>query len=91
VKPFLVTYDYTLGGSVDRLSKFARSLCQNSEAAGEGHPKWREVTAGRAGASSGMALLSTMQRELKTCIADMQSKPAAPVCTQQARILGLCK
>jgi len=32
-----------------------------------------------------------MQRELKSCIAEMQSKPPAPVCTQQAKILGLCK
>jgi hypothetical protein len=29
VKAFLVTYDYTMGGSVSRLRGFARSLCQN--------------------------------------------------------------
>jgi hypothetical protein len=29
VKAFLVTYDYKLAGSVERLGKFARSMCQN--------------------------------------------------------------
>ena len=32
-----------------------------------------------------------MQRELKACVANLQSKPPAPVCTQEAKILGLCK
>ena len=44
VKAFLVTYDYQLAGSVQRLSAFARSLCQNfPKLQAEGHPKWREV------------------------------------------------
>jgi len=92
VKAFLVTYDYSLGGSIDRLSKFARSLCKNFPALqAEGHPKWREVQPALPELPRGWLYYPPMQRELKNCIADMQSKPAAPVCTQQAKILGLCK
>ena len=92
VKAFLVTYDYTLGGSVDRLTKFARSLCQNfPKLQAEGHPKWREVQLALPELPRGWLYYPPMQRELKTCIAAMQNKPPAPVCTQEAKILGLCK
>jgi uncharacterized protein len=92
VKAFLVTYDYKLGGSVERLGKFARSMCQNfPQLQAEGHPKWREVQLALPDLPRGWAYYAPMQRELKACIADIQSKPAAPVCTQQAKILGLCK
>lgn len=92
VKAFLVTYDYTLGGSVDRLTKFARSFCQNfSQLQAEGHPKWREVQMALPDLPRGWLYYPPMQRELKTCIATLQSKPPVPVCTQEAKILGLCK
>jgi TRAP transporter TAXI family solute receptor len=92
VKAFLVTYDYSLGGSVDRLTKFARSLCQNfPKLQAEGHPKWREVQMAVPDLPRGWLYYPPMQRELKTCIANMQRKPAAPECTQEAKILGLCK
>ena len=92
VKAFLVTYDYKLAGSVERLGKFARSICQNfAQLQAEGHPKWREVQLAVPDLPRGWAYYPPMQRELKACIADIQSKPAAPVCTQQAKILGLCK
>jgi hypothetical protein len=92
VKAFLVTYDYKLAGSVERLGKFARSLCQNfSQLQAEGHPKWREVQLALPDLPQGWAYYSPMQRALKACIAEVQSKPPAPVCTQQAKILGLCK
>jgi TRAP transporter TAXI family solute receptor len=92
VKAFLVTYDYKLAGSVERLGKFARSMCQNfPQLQAEGHPKWREVQLALPELPRGWAYYPPMQRELKTCIAEMQSKPPAPVCTQQAKILGLCK
>jgi hypothetical protein len=92
VKAFLVTYDYKLAGSVERLGKFARSLCQNFlQLQAEGHPKWREVQLALPDLPRGWAYYPPMQRELKACIAEMQNKPPAPVCTQQAKILGLCK
>ena len=92
VKAFLVTYDYTLGGSVERLSKFARSLCENfPKLQAEGHPKWREVQMALPDLPRGWLYYPPMQRELKACVANLQSKPPAPVCTQEAKILGLCK
>jgi TRAP transporter TAXI family solute receptor len=92
VKAFLVTYDYKLAGSVERLGKFARSMCQNfAQLQAEGHPKWREVQLAVPDLPRGWAYYPPMQRELKACIAEKQSKPAPPVCTQQAKILGLCK
>jgi len=92
VKAFLVTYDYKLAGSVERLGKFARSMCQNfSQLQAEGHPKWREVQLAVPDLPRGWAYYPPMQRELKACISEVKSKPPAPVCTQQAKILGLCK
>ena len=92
VKAFLVTYDYKLAGSVDRLGKFARSMCQNfPRLQAEGHPKWREVQLALPDLPRGWSYYPPMQRELKACIAEVQSKPPPPVCTQQAKILGLCK
>ena len=91
VKAFLVTYDYKLGGSVERLGKFARSLCQNfAKLQAEGHPKWREVQLAVPELPRGWLYYPPMQRELKSCAAELQSKPAPIVCTQQAKILGLC-
>jgi hypothetical protein len=79
-------------GSVDRLGKFARLLCQNfPQLQAEGHPKWREVQLALPDLPRGWAYYAPMQRELKACIAEVKSKPPAPVCTQQAKILGLCK
>ena len=51
----------------------------------------REVQLALPDLPRGWAYYPPMQRELKACIAEMQSKPPAPVCTQQAKILGLCK
>jgi len=87
-----VTYDYTLGGSVERLGKFARSLCQNfPKLQAEGHPKWREVQMAVPDLPRGWLYYPPMQRELKACIANMRDKPPVAVCTQEAKILGLCK
>lgn len=92
VKAFLVTYDYTLGGSVDRLTKFARSLCQNfPKLQAEGHPKWREVQMALPELGRGWLYYPPMERELKSCITTMQSAKPVLACTQQAKILGLCK
>ena len=92
VKAFLVTYDYKLGTSVERLGKFARSLCQNfPQLQSEGHPKWREVQLAIPDLPRGWAYYQPVQRELKACISGVPSRPAPLACTQQAKILGLCK
>ena len=92
VKAFLVTYDYTMGGSVSRLTRFARSLCQNfPKLQAEGHPKWKEVQLAVPELPRGWLYYPPMERELRNCVA--HQGVAAPVlaCTQQAKVLGLCK
>ncbi|MEO6743533.1 MAG: TAXI family TRAP transporter solute-binding subunit [Caldimonas sp.] len=100
VKAFLVTYDYTMGGSVSRLRSFARSLCQNfPKLQAEGHPKWKEVQLATPELPRGWLYYPPMERELKSCIAGATGAGAARAsasapgftCTQQAKVLGLCK
>jgi len=93
VKAYLVTYDYNLGMTVHRLTKFARSLCANfDKLQTQGHPKWREVEFALPELSRGWSYYPPMFREMKSCMAN-KAKPPKPVkpCTQQERILGLCK
>jgi TRAP transporter TAXI family solute receptor len=92
VKAFLVTYDYTMGGSVSRLTRFARSLCQNfPRLQAEGHPKWREVQLAVPELPRGWLYYPPMERELRNCIANAQTANPVLACTQQAKVLGLCK
>ena len=101
VKAFLVTYDYKLDYTVDYLTKFTRSLCQNfDKLQTEGHPKWREVQLALPDLGKGWLYYPPMAREMRSCLAnnDRQAKaeqaraakPAARPCTQQERLLGLC-
>ena len=94
VKAFLVTYDYKLNFTVDHLGKFARSLCNNfATLQTEGHPKWREVELALPELGRGWLYYPPMARELRGCIAGKpraQTKPTA-ACSQQERMLGLCK
>jgi TRAP transporter TAXI family solute receptor len=92
VKAFLVTYDYQLADSVQRLSAFARSLCQNfPKLQAEGHPKWREVEVALPEIGRGWTYSPPTQRELRKCIESGRAAKAVTACTQQVRILGLCK
>ena len=92
VKAFLVTYDYKLGGAVEHLTRFARSLCQNfPKLQAKGHPKWREVQLALPELGRGWLYYPPMERELRSCIAGQHAAKSAPACTQQMRILGLCK
>ena len=99
IKAFLVTYDYKLNLTVDHLTKFARSLCQNfAKLQSEGHPKWREVQLALPELGRGWVYYPPMARQLRACLANSQqaqkaaqakAKPAR-TCTQQERLLGLC-
>jgi TRAP transporter TAXI family solute receptor len=92
VKAFLVTYDYTMGGSVSRLTRLARSLCQNfPKLQAEGHPKWKEVQLAVPELPRGWLYYPPMERELRNCIASQGAAPPVLACTQQAKVLGLCK
>jgi len=96
VKAFLVTYDYVRDNTVSHLGKFARSLCNNfSILQAQGHPKWREVDLGLPELGRGWSYYAPMAREMRNCLANNninvpKAKPAA-ACSQQERILGLCK
>lgn len=95
VKAFLVTYDYGLEYTVDRMARFGRSLCNNFERLRtEGHPKWREVDLALPELTRGWSYYPPIYREMKSCLEKRPTAlPAAPVrnCTQQERILGLCR
>lgn len=100
VKAYLVTYDYTWRVTIDHLSLFARSLCQNFPVLQtEGHPKWRDVRLHLPPLGKGWSYYPPMERVLRSCGEASSAPPAAPAssapvkgaCTQQESILGLCR
>ncbi|HEV7914918.1 MAG TPA: TAXI family TRAP transporter solute-binding subunit [Albitalea sp.] len=92
VKAFLVTYDYKLASTADHLGRFARSLCQNfGKLQSQGHPKWREVDLGLPNLGQGWSYYPLTERALRSCVANMPKPKPVVQCTQQERILGLCK
>jgi uncharacterized protein len=103
VKAFLVTYDYKMNYTINHLTKFVRSLCRNfAKLQTEGHPKWREVQLALPELGRGWLYYPPMAREMRSCLANNDpqakaatptkaAKPAAPPCTQQERLLGLCQ
>ena len=94
VKAFLVTYDYRLQGTESNLRQFARSLCKNFSTLQEkGHPKWREVELALPDLGRGWFYYAPTAREIRTCVAGGSKEPSRPTkaCSQQERILGLCK
>jgi hypothetical protein len=93
VGAFLVTYDYNLQTTVDYLTRFARSLCQNfSTLQAKGHPKWREVSLALPALNKGWTYYPPTARELRQCIGGRSTSPATPrACTSEERILGFCK
>jgi TRAP-type uncharacterized transport system substrate-binding protein len=98
VKAFLVTYDFQLENTESHLRKMARSLCQNFSTLQEkGHPKWREVELALPDLGRGWIYYAPTAREIRSCIVgeskvgtQVKSR-AAKQCSQQERILGLCK
>jgi TRAP transporter TAXI family solute receptor len=98
VKAFLVTYDFQLGNTEGHLRRMARSLCQNFSTLQEkGHPKWREVELALPDLGRGWFYYAPTAREIRSCLAREPVVAAAvksvlsKQCTQQERILGLCK
>jgi TRAP transporter TAXI family solute receptor len=93
VGAFLVTYDYNMKYTVDALSRFGRSLCENfSKLQAEGHPKWREVSLTLPDLSTGWTYYPATAREIRSCVAGkakVRAKPAK-ICSAEERILGLC-
>ena len=91
VGAFLVTYDFNMQGTVEYLTRFARSLCRNFSVLQEkGHPKWREVQLALPALNEGWTYYGPTAREIRSCLAGQ--KPAAPAkaCAAEEKILGLC-
>ncbi len=95
VKAFLVTYDYEKATPVAYLSAFARSLCSNfPKLQAEGHPKWREVKLEMPAIGRGWAYFGPTSKVLSSCAARKPAPvpvPASRSCSQQERVLALCK
>jgi TRAP transporter TAXI family solute receptor len=100
VKSYLVTYDYTYRVTIDHLTQFARSLCQNfGLLQTEGHPKWRDVRLSLPPLGKGWTYYAPTDRVLRNCNdASAAARPATPpsksaerACTQQENVLGLCR
>ena len=96
VKAFLVTYDYGLSSTVVQMRKVARSLCQNfALLQASGHAKWREVELALPELGQGWSYYAPMARELQRCIASTPRGVPSPArkasCSQQERVLGLCR
>jgi TRAP transporter TAXI family solute receptor len=98
VKALLVTYDFQLKDTENRLRRMAHSLCQKFPMLQEkGHPKWREVELALPDLGRGWFYFAPTAHEIRACISGAAKvrplEKAQPVraCSQQERILGLCK
>jgi len=93
VKAFLVTYDFKVAATADHLARLAQSLCQNMrQLQANGHPKWREVQTGLPELGQGWRYYRPTERSLRNCLAQGPAAAKAVAnCTQQERVLGLCK
>jgi TRAP transporter TAXI family solute receptor len=92
VKAFLVTYDYKLAATAQHLNRFAQSLCRNfGVLQTQGHPKWREVELGLPDLGEGWLYYPGTERALRACLAGMPKPKPMTACTQQERVLGLCR
>jgi len=103
VKAYLVTYDFNLGNTREHLRRFARDMCRNFFILqSNGHPKWREIDLALPDLGSGWAYYGPTTRELQACIATRSRAPpgsaqsgspapASRACSQQERVLGLCR
>jgi TRAP transporter TAXI family solute receptor len=99
VKAYLVTYDYSYRVTTDKLVRLAQSMCDNfAVLQTEGHPKWRDVRLDLPPLGRGWSYYAPMERVLRRCSAGREEAPrpapaaATPAtCTQQERILGLCR
>jgi TRAP transporter TAXI family solute receptor len=103
VKAFLVTYDYGLRDTVGNLNHFADSLCANFDNLQEhGHPKWKQVKLELPPLVRGWKYYSPVEKHLRACLVNKSAAMSAtavqqgvpkprPTCTDQERLLLLCK
>ncbi len=98
-KALLVTYDFQSPKPKGLLTNFARSLCIHfKELKTEGHAKWQEVKMSLPPLGKGWSYYGPTQGELLRCestrFSPVALEPAAPstaACSQNQKVLGLCK
>ena len=101
VKAFLVTYDFNYRMTTEKMVQLAQSMCDNFPVLQtDGHPKWREVRLELPPLGRGWRYYAPTEKVLRRCRVGQGQTPrpvpaaaaAAPAgCTQQERILGLCR
>ena len=94
VGAFLVTYEYSLPGTGENLTRFARALCQQfPELQAKGHAKWREVELSLPALNDGWTYYGPTAKELRNCRPGQQKVVAKPAkaCSAEEKILGFCK
>lgn len=94
VGAFLVTYDYNLKDTVNSLTRFGRSLCENfATLQAQGHPKWREVNLSLPELGAGWIYYPPTTRAIRSCATAKAKTQARPIkkCSPEENILGLCK
>jgi len=95
VKAFLVTYDYNLQQTVQYLTRFAKSLCQNFPALQEkGHPKWKDVQLSLPELGDGWSYYPPTAKQIRACGGASPGTGKQPkfrgTCSPTEAVLGLC-
>jgi TRAP transporter TAXI family solute receptor len=93
VRAFLVTYDYNLPQTVQYLTRFAKSLCQNFPMLQEkGHPKWKDVELALPDVGEGWKYYAPTSKQIRACVAgsSKQQPRFSGSCSQVETVLGLC-
>ena len=95
VKAFLVTYDYNLQQTVQYLTRFAKSLCQNFPTLQEkGHPKWKDVELSLPELGEGWSYYPPTAKQIRACGGSSMATGKQPkfrgTCSQVESVLGLC-
>jgi hypothetical protein len=94
VKAFLVTYDYNLQQTVQYLTRFAKSLCQNFSTLQEkGHPKWKDVELSLPDLGKGWSYYQPTAKQIRACSGGEAGKQPRfrGSCSQLEAVLGLCQ
>ena len=85
VKTFLVTYNYNEKPTIDALSRFGTSLCENfAKLQRDGHPKWKQVELNLPALGENWRYFEPTQQAINKCM-------AARHCPLEAKIMGFCK
>ena len=93
VRAFLVTYDYNLPQTVQYLTRFAKSLCQNFPMLQEkGHPKWKDVELALPDVGEGWKYYAPTAKQIRACVggSSKQQPRFSGSCSQVETVLGLC-